>query len=86
MKSYNHMDFSLISSQTEASVSSHLLFPAEPYSDDRIDCLGDIAAKTLSEMVLNDQPAQDPRWGGSRGTDLGHTHMDYLLFSYIFVA
>ena len=29
--------------------------------------MGDLAVKTFSEMVLNDQPAQDPRWGEGRG-------------------
>ena len=53
--------------QSEATASSHQLFPDESYSHPSNDSLGDVAVKTLSEMVLNDQPAQDPRWGDSRG-------------------
>ena len=59
-------------------MSAHQLFSAETYSGgyDRgdgstIDGLGDVAVKRLSEMVLNDQPMQDPRWGDARGTMRG---------------
>ena len=53
-------------------MSSHQLFSLEAYTggEDPATCcdsLGDLAVKTLSEMVLNDQPAQDPRWGETRG-------------------
>ena len=52
--------------QSEASASCQQLFPPEPYSH-RGGSVGDLAVKTFSEMVLNDQPAQDPRWGEGRG-------------------
>jgi nuclear pore complex protein Nup133 len=58
---------------TEASVSSHQLFSSDTYATGGgdvlgpgCDGLGDLAVKTLSEMVLNDQPAHDPRWGDNR--------------------
>ena len=65
--------FSLSLSQTEATMSSHQLFSGETFMGGEgltasCDSLGDLATKTLSEMVLNDQPAQDPRWGDTRGT------------------
>ena len=58
--------------QTEASVSSHQLFSTGGGGggggDPTVcDSLGDLAVKTLSEMVLNEQPAQDHRWGETRG-------------------
>ena len=57
--------------QTEASVSSHQLFSTVATGgggDPTVcDSLGDLAVKTLSEMVLNEQPAQDHRWGETRG-------------------
>lgn len=28
-----------------------------------LDTPGDVSVKRLSEMILNDQPASDPRWG-----------------------
>ena len=70
---HNLPDPSLLS-KTEATMSSHQLFSSDTYTTGeedhmgpRCDTLGDVAVKTLSEMVLNDQPARDPRWGDTRG-------------------
>ena len=54
--------------QSEARSSCLRLFPPESFALGR-DTLGDTAVKELSEMVLNDQPGVDPRWGEGRGEE-----------------
>lgn len=48
-------------SQPEATALCSRSFPSESFAL-RINTPGDLAAVTLSTMILNDLPAADPRW------------------------
>ena len=52
--------------QSEAAASCGRLFPPESFLN-HTDTLGDMAVISLSQLVLNDQPGVDPRWGEGRG-------------------